>query len=842
MFGNAIALVAIRAIGPGAGALAVSIASTETILRWNHPWAWLIWTAEGIFLAFAKRWMPLVIADFLFWGVLGVPLLVLTYGVFMRVGGDSLILSCLKQPVNGLTNVLAAELLYMAFSGVRKLFHLKKLPSTSSLYAVISTVLVAFTLIPGIFILGIQAQSKDFPLDLHIRDRLLKASNEVKARFDAFSRNDFETTVALAKLIVELKMEKRTASLPGQDSPETSLNDLNGGAAVPVQIDCSDEREPLGKLKQSLAQMNLDRPDFSIAVRGSYVDFVIPVPDKARQVCRIISSISTEKFDRQVFDLNENGGIVAMLVNGKQKIPLGKASYSIDTLPIQNLGSDETVKVNHTAPVRFGLSFVAALENAVWTKAFDLKSGLGWRVVLVYSPKYEIETLRYRQSRVLMVLLALTAISILVALSIAYFVSKSLKNSASRISNRDVTAGSAYLPSAFREISDINKEIDEMEKALRITQRELKVNQDHLNTFLSYAPLIVYRTKITARKRGDVSFISKSVSRVLGYSVEETGDAGWWMNNIHPDDQSAVNESFSSVSPGLAIEHEYRFRRKCGNYMWVYDTFVPLIEDSGESIGIGFLLDITDRKDMHYQHLRAARMANLGEMATSMAHELNQPLNTIKIAAFNIKTRLEMGILDKESCEARVERIIRQTDRAANLISHMRIFGREPAEQAEPFQLSQAINGALTLVEYQLDALGIQVNTDIPPGLPSILGHLTLMEQVFVNLFMNVRDAVKSRATRGQTDNFEILVTALLRDSFIEIRVRDNAGGIRTDILDRVFEPFITTKQLGDGVGLGLSISYGIIGDMGGSIDASNVGDGACFVIQIPAAPELSAV
>ena len=252
--------------------------------------------------------------------------------------------------------------------------------------------------------------------------------------------------------------------------------------------------------------------------------------------------------------------------------------------------------------------------------------------------------------------------------------------------------------------------------------------------------------------------------------------------------------------------------------------------------------DITEQKRIQAQLIQASKLSTLGEMATGIAHELNQPLSVISMAAERAMDKFEGGDVDLEFISERLKQVIAQTERAAAIIDHMRIFGRLEEDKA-PTRIDPrpAIEGALDTIGEQLRVLNIEVTTDLPRMCSPVLGHEVQLEQVVLNLLSNARDAIE--ASRGQTDRKGeppgvIGVNVVVAESGKKIKmvVRDTGGGIPEAVIGRLFDPFFTTKEKGEGTGLGLSISYGVITDMGGRIEVANVEGGAEFTIRLPAA------
>jgi len=236
-----------------------------------------------------------------------------------------------------------------------------------------------------------------------------------------------------------------------------------------------------------------------------------------------------------------------------------------------------------------------------------------------------------------------------------------------------------------------------------------------------------------------------------------------------------------------------------------------------------------ERKESAAQIIQASKLATLGEMATSVAHELNQPLSIIRMAAENSRRKMSKENVAVEYLTDKLQRIEEQTARAAAIIDHMRMFGREATEEPALIDPRNVVTNALDLMGEQLRLAGIEVVTEFPEDSPCVLGHIIQMEQVVINLLTNARDAMSEKGTAST-----IILRIFSDPKNIHITSEDTGGGIAQNALTRIFEPFYTTKEMGKGTGLGLSVGYGIIRDMKGTITAENINDGARFTITLP--------
>lgn len=252
--------------------------------------------------------------------------------------------------------------------------------------------------------------------------------------------------------------------------------------------------------------------------------------------------------------------------------------------------------------------------------------------------------------------------------------------------------------------------------------------------------------------------------------------------------------------------------------------------------------DITKRLEAEQQLIQASKMATLGEMATGVAHELNQPLSVIKTASrFFIRKIAKKEKIEDEILATMATEIDSYVDRATKIINHMRQFGRQSDVTLEKVQVNDVLERALEILGQQLKVRGIEVVWDLAPDLPRTLADPDRLEQVFINLLINARDAIdeKWQSQPQPTGEKRITLRTSADDKVIIVEVMDTGPGIPESMLDRIFEPFFTTKKVGQGTGLGLSISYGIIKDCKGSIQAVSVKDkGAGFIIKFPIASE----
>jgi C4-dicarboxylate-specific signal transduction histidine kinase len=236
-------------------------------------------------------------------------------------------------------------------------------------------------------------------------------------------------------------------------------------------------------------------------------------------------------------------------------------------------------------------------------------------------------------------------------------------------------------------------------------------------------------------------------------------------------------------------------------------------------------------REKQEQLVQAGKLATLGELTTGIAHELNNPLNNIGLFMGNAIDLIELGMAgsEPERILQELHSAMQQVRKATEIISHLRTFGRVASVSREPVQLLQAILRSISLMQEQLRLRQIEVKLNFPSEEVVVIGNAIQLEQVFINLLTNARDAL------ANVEHKCIEITCTLQSNMVEIRFQDTGPGIPPGLEQRIFDPFFTTKDVGTGTGLGLSITYGIIRDHQGSIAVENQpGKGALFLIQIP--------
>nr|MBF0222988.1 response regulator [Desulfobulbaceae bacterium] len=237
------------------------------------------------------------------------------------------------------------------------------------------------------------------------------------------------------------------------------------------------------------------------------------------------------------------------------------------------------------------------------------------------------------------------------------------------------------------------------------------------------------------------------------------------------------------------------------------------------------------RRSIEVKMMGQAKLASLGEMATGVAHEINQPLSFIKIMMQATKRDFMEGQLNAAEFPGELDETLAQISRIEVITRHLQMFGRKSGGVFDQIALPQVLDHALIPLGHRLKKAGIALEVEIEKDLPLVRGVATQLEQVLINLIINAVDAMeyvkeKKLAIRFSRQNDMVVATIV-----------DNGCGMLEEVAAKMFEPFFTTKEVGKGTGLGLSISFGIIKEHNGSINCQSKPDeGTCFALSLPVA------
>jgi len=338
---------------------------------------------------------------------------------------------------------------------------------------------------------------------------------------------------------------------------------------------------------------------------------------------------------------------------------------------------------------------------------------------------------------------------------------------------------------------------------------------------------------------GYFELVNPRFVETLGYSEHELTRTQF-LEFLHPDDREAAATEFERLTTEtLATDFEMRWHCKDGSYKWLWWRAVAVPEQRRV---YGVARDITDKKRMEdslQQHRdqvsHVLRLHTMGEMASQICHEINQPLGAIVNYARGVSNLLDNKEIDDPKISHGIDQIAEQAHRAGRLIHNIRGFVRRDELHLEDVNVNELIENA----EGLLRASGnddVEFRRALDPGLPHIEADPIQIEQVLVNLLSNGIEATRGT---GNGSAFVAIKTRQRDEDTIEVSVRDGGEGLRAAQIDKIFDPFFTTKP--DGLGMGLAMSRTIVEAHGGELRASgHTGGGATFTFTLPLHPDIA--
>lgn len=373
----------------------------------------------------------------------------------------------------------------------------------------------------------------------------------------------------------------------------------------------------------------------------------------------------------------------------------------------------------------------------------------------------------------------------------------------------------------------------------------LKENERMVSTLMGNLPGAAYRSRIDAERT--LEFVSEGCREITGYEADElVGNRVTSFGAlIHPDDEAQVRTSIEeAISSGKPFELTYRIRESGGMERWVWERGQGIPSESGDIEYIeGFMTDVTEKRRMEVQFLRAQRMESIGTLAGGVAHDLNNVLTPILMSL----TILRMKLFEPRDVEL-LNTLEASANRGADMVKQILSFARGIEGRNLLLRPQDIIHEIEQLVQETFPK-SIRCRASWTADAWNVEGDPTQLHQVLLNLSVNSRDAmpaggelVISASNILVDEQFASMHPDAKPGPHVVFEVRDSGAGIPQEIREKIFDPFFTTKELGKGTGLGLSTTMGIVKSHHGFIDlTSRMGKGTTFRIYIPAKTEIEA-
>ncbi len=354
------------------------------------------------------------------------------------------------------------------------------------------------------------------------------------------------------------------------------------------------------------------------------------------------------------------------------------------------------------------------------------------------------------------------------------------------------------------------------EKAAEL-QRLTDYNENILESMDSGILVLDLDAKVMRWNRAMESLYGKRREDALGRSLDE----------IFPEAFLEALRGSLVLGDHEAIANIYKLRLEAadGRSLMVNVSVAPFQIDSGERCGSILILDdVTARARLEEQLQHSEKMASIGLLAAGVAHEVNTPLAGISSYAQMLRRQFDPSLPQAEL----LEKIEKQTFRASKIINSLLNFSRSGGGELESLDVNKVVSDVLSLLEHQLTTARVKLRREMTDGLPRVRGSENRLQQVFFNLILNARDAMPSGGW--------LTIVTHADDDTVIVEIKDTGTGIKKEHVKRIYDPFFTTKGIGRGTGLGLSVSYGILQEHGGAIFVDSApGKGTTFQVALPA-------
>jgi len=364
---------------------------------------------------------------------------------------------------------------------------------------------------------------------------------------------------------------------------------------------------------------------------------------------------------------------------------------------------------------------------------------------------------------------------------------------------------------------------------------KLREERNRAQQYLNIAGVII----VAINDEGIVTLINKKGCDVLGYKEEEIIGKHWFDLCVPARERKERKDAFKKVMAGEieeAEDYENSILTKSGEERIIAWHNTTLTDEKGHIIGtLSSGEDITKRKQTEEELIRSEKLGSLGQLAASVAHEVNNPLAGIMVYIKLFLKKYKEKKLQTENTEEQLFKIEKELERTTRIIRNLLDFARQSEPAIRPVELNKVIEAALLLVGHQISLENIKLEKKLEAPLPLVLADFDKIQQVLINIIMNAIQAMPDGGHLTITSSVakDININDLLKDT-VRIEISDTGVGIPKENLNKLFTPFFTTKEKGKGVGLGLPVVHGIIEQHKGKIEVDSQPDiGTTFTIYL---------
>jgi PAS domain S-box-containing protein len=360
--------------------------------------------------------------------------------------------------------------------------------------------------------------------------------------------------------------------------------------------------------------------------------------------------------------------------------------------------------------------------------------------------------------------------------------------------------------------------------------------REQLKTITNYSPSVLYECEMN--NNWTMFYISPYIKILSGYEASDflEDKVRSFASIIHSDDLLTVEKTIEdAIVKNETYSIDYRIVTKNNDIRWVWEK--GRLNPTNNRI-IGFIFDVTDKMKLEKQleherqvNAHQAKLASIGELAAGVAHEINNPMSIIKGYLSVLSMKLSQLDINDSEFQTMISKMDHASDRVVKITKGLRSFARADELLVSVLNVKELVLETIDLVAEIYKKVGIQIEAvfHISGDLLKVNGNAGQLQQVLLNLLMNAKDSLETQADK----KIEVIVD--IKTSYLHIQVRDNGTGIDPSIINKIFDPFFTSKEVNKGTGIGLSISERIMQEHSGRIEVeSKLGEGTTFTLILP--------
>jgi len=874
LFGSIFAMLALQFFGPGRGIVAAALIAAYTYVLWNHPYAVVIMTAETALVAWltVRRKVGMVVADTLYWLLVGMPLVYLFYHGIMHVPPSNTYIVMTKQAVNGIANALVARLIFTAVA-------LQWRSSLIPLADIIYNLLAFFVLFPALLMLAMSCRSDFNEIDGRIRASLSHSSRETAEELETWLAN---RRTALANLAFQAAVkppgEMQTLLEQAKDFDANyqriGLADKDGivVASAPLldetgtrSIGVSLADRPYFPLLRETLQPMLSEVFWGKIVRSRPIVVMLePVVVGGIFAGYVSGTLNLQQVGKHLDNQSDHHGMLYTLIDRNSNVALTNRGDQKVLSPftrgegrLNDLGSGlkqwlPVVPPNTPISEQWKQSFYVAEVNigemADWHLILEQPIAPFQKMIYTnYTGKLSLLFLILLGALFLAEVLSRRAIGTLKKLShLTQDLPRRLTgNTAQVIWPQSTIREPHLLVQNFQEMQETLahqfETIQQMNLSLQERMEELHQNEQRYRNIFDNVQETFYETSIDGR----ILEVSPSVLRLSRgqYSRDDLLGKPLFDLYAEPEDRRRFLEALQEDD--AVVDYEVRLKNRDGTVIECSTSAKMQYTGDGLPLKIiGTIIDIGERKKaekaqahLQTQLQQAQKMEAIGTLAGGIAHDFNNILG----AVIGYAEMIEDDCPPDSTIGHFNHRVLQAATRAKELVKQILAFSRQAQADRVPLQPGPVVVEALKLLRATLPTT-ISIQQDIDPQAGIILADPTQVYQIVMNLCTNAFHAMEESGGnltvslgRIRSSNDLFPESPLPPGEFVHLSVRDSGIGMDQELREKIFDPYFTTKEVGKGTGLGLAMVHGIVRGYGGTIVCDSApGQGTVFHVAFP--------